>query len=188
MKKIGILSLATLLTGLAVQAEMITVGGDPNSTGDPAWITINQDINFTVTADGEFQLFVFDEIVTSDGDGNGINFLGLEFSINGGSKIALDFWIDNMASTAGDITPNDGFILGDTTNLVEGTIVTLHAGTGTATSTAPNFNLWASGDVNIFLADVDAVAMSNVIPKPAAITLIALTGLGVIFTRRTFMR
>ncbi len=132
MKKtsIGISIIAALLFGASAQADMITVGGD--QTAGTGTLTINQDINFTVTADLDGQiLFIFDEIVTSDGGQNFTDMLGLEFSVNLGARTALTLWRDNAEFSMGEMTPNDGFIQGASATVAIGDIITLHAGTGT---------------------------------------------------------
>ncbi len=195
MKKttVAISILAALLLGATAQAEMITLDGD-QTAGNGA-LTINQDITFKITADFSGGLFfVFDEIVTSDGGSSVIDFSGLEFSFDEGPRFSILQWVDNAAETASnydDITSNDGLIVGN--HLVElftGDFLTLHAGTGYMTHADPNFNPWASGDYNVFLAGTDdgqRISENGVVPEPATASMMALVGALGFFIRRHFI-
>ncbi len=176
--------LTALLLGATAQAEMITVGGDQtNGTGT---LTVNYDLVFTITETvTTTTFFIFDEIVISDGGQSQMPFSGLEFSINGGSRITLNTWTDNVSGTVGDVTPNDGFIFGDSSSFVSGDTVTLHAGTGTMAFTDPTFNPWSSGDYDVFMADNNtAERISDVVPEPATALLFGIGGLGAFIVRR----
>ena len=170
--------LTALLLGAAAQAEMITVGGD--QTAGTGTLTINQDITFTITTagSGDWLSIVFDEIVTTDTTMDNVDFSGLEFSINGGVRKGFSIWKDNLDSTSGAVTPNDGIIQANlpSYSLAINDTVTLHAGTGTMTSTEPTFNPWASGDHTMFLATGFGVKMSNdVVPEPATAGLLGIS-------------
>jgi len=193
MKKtsIAISIIAALLLGATAQAEMITMGGD--QTAGTGTLTINQDITFEVTAAGNARLFLFDEIVTNDGSLDSVTFSGLEWSVNGGPRIDLTDWYDNRTSTFGDVTENDGFIFGDSIAVSIGSTITLHAGTGTMSSTKPNFNPWSSGDYDIFVTDSGGNQLTTlgVVPEPATAGLLGISGLilfGIRRLKKTYAR
>lgn len=183
-----LITVALVTVGIA-QAEMLTISGD--QTAGTGSLTINQDINFTVTAGGSSTiLFIFDEIVTSDGNRDLVTFSGLEYSVNGGTKAPLVNWTDNLASVpAGAITANDGYIYASSlANISVGQTVTLHAGTGTMTGSAVgNFNPWTSGDYDMFITDISGNALSNVVPEPSVLALVGVFGAGVVGIRRFFL-
>ena len=185
-KTIGISLLTALLLYATAQADMITVGGDqPAGTGT---LTINYDLVFNITTLSTPTVFgfVFDEIVSSDGSAALVPFSGLEFSINGGSKIALHFWVDNLGMNEGDITPNDGYLFGNAASFAIGDSVTLHAGTGAMTSTDGTFTPWSSGDYDIFITSDGGARISDngVVPEPATALLFGLGGVGAFIVRR----
>ena len=69
------------------------------------------------------------------------------------------------------------------TSVVMGDIVTLYAGTGTATG----FNSWSSGDVDMFLTNAGENALSSVIPEPSVLALVGVFGAGIIGGCRIFL-
>jgi len=172
MKNIAILTILMLCV-TAQAANMITVGGD--QTAGTGTLTINYDITFNVTAGSSAFLFVFDEIATADASGDNAGFSGLEYSINGGDKSSLSSWRDNLGFDLGDMTPNDGHISGVFKTVSIGDTVTLHAGTGTMTSTKPNFSPWASGNYDMFMADGSGNQISDVVPEPATAGLLGIS-------------
>ncbi len=191
MKKIsiGISIVAALLLGARAQADMITVGGD--QTAGTGTLTINQDITFEITAPVEnaHLIFVFDEVVGADSERTWVSFLGLGFSVNGGEMLGLSQWCDNLDAPQGDMTSNDGFIHGQATSVEIGDVVTLHAGTGTMTSSDAAFNPWSSGDYSMFITNVDArISENGVVPEPATAGMLAVSGLLIAAYRRYFGR
>ena len=187
MKKtnITISILSALLLGATAQAELITLGGD--QTAGTGTLTINYDLVFNITTPSTPTVFgfVFDEIVLSDGSFAQVSFSGLEFSINGGAHYSLNQWVDNRTGSVGDVTANDGYITtGSAETIVFGDIVTLHAGIGTMSTTAANFNSWASGDYDVFVIDGGGNQISDVVPEPATALLFGIGGIGAFIVRR----
>ena len=185
------LAVGMLLAGTAARAEMITVGGDQtNGTGT---LTINQDITFTINTANNSNgfIFAFDEIVQNDNSRDFADFSGLTCSVNGTNSYAVDRWVDNLADTIFDLTPNDGYVFSfnaTSLSLSPGDTVTLHAGTGTMDGTAiPSFNPWSSGNYNMFLVDSYGERISDVVPEPSVFALSGLVGIGVLAIRRIFM-
>ncbi len=195
MKKtsIAISIIAALLLGATAQADMITVGGDqaPESQPtEPGTLTINQDITFEVTVAGDAIVFVFDEIVTDDGIPVTVSFSGLEWSVDGGQRMALTVWRDNYSPTIGDITENDGLISGGTIAVSIGSTITLHAGTGTMTSWNPDFNPWSSGDYSTFVTDGlgNQLTTLGAVPEPATAGLLGISAIVLFGIRRFYSR
>jgi len=190
MKKttVAISILAALLLGATAQADMITVGGD--QTAGTGTLTINQDITFEVTVAGSAMLFIFDEIVTDDGAGDIVDFSGLQWSIDGGARMDLTRWYDNFSGIFGDVTENDGFIIGERTAVSIGNTITLHAGTGTMTTTKPNFNPWSSGDYDIFVTDSGGNPLTTLgaVPEPATAGLLGISAIVLFGIRRFYSR
>lgn len=166
----------------AAQAVLITVGGD--QTDGTGTLTFNEDAVFTATSTTVGTLlFVFDEVVTSDGSLDNVNFSGLEFSINGGPRYAIANWTDNYTGNYRALTPNDAYIYYQpNVGITNGDIVTIHAGTGTMNESAPNFNSWSSGDYQMFLS-VAGHQMSSVIPEPSTFMMLGVAG-GLLFIIR----
>jgi len=175
--KLWIGAISALLLAASAQAEMITLGGD--QTAGTGTLTINQDITFELTVGGNQQLgFIFRDIVLSDGGTDILNFSGLTYSIDGMPPLPLLRWDDNFATSAEDVTPNDGRIYGAYTIYYSaGSTVTLHAGTGTMTSTSTGFNPWSSGDYEIFVANPAGTKISDngVVPEPATAGLLGIS-------------
>ena len=193
MKKtsIAISIIAALLLGATAQAEMITMGGD--QTAGTGTLTINQDITFEVTVAGTARIFVFDELVTDDGSSDRVDFSGLEWSVDGGPRANLTRWYDNRTSTFGDVTENDGFIYGGMIEVSIGSTITLHAGTGTMSTTKSSFNPWSSGDYDIFVTDSGGNQLTTlgVVPEPATAGLLGISGLilfGIRRLKKTYAR
>ncbi len=187
MKKTSIVIsiIAALLLGASVQADMITMGGD--QTAGTGTLTINYDLVFTITANSSGQIaFIFDEIVATDEGPDFATFSGLEYSINGGSNIAIDTWVDNLNEDFEDVTLNDGYIFGvEEPSLTIGDTITLHAGTGTMSTAMDSFNPWSNGDYDVFITDFEAVRISSVVPEPATAGLLGISAI-VLFGIRKF--
>ncbi len=171
--------LAAVMLCATAQAEMITMGGD--QTAGTGTLTVNYDIVFTITTTHSgTALFLFDEVTVVDGSYDGVTFSGLEFSVNGGSKLGIQNWVDNIDGTGGDLTPNDGYIYGNGLSLTIGDSVTLHAGTGTMTMSNPSFNPWTSGDYDVFMASGisgDRISENGAVPEPATAGLLGISAI-----------
>ena len=183
-----IIIIGSVIAIQSAQASMITVTGDA-AAGTGA-LTINQDIVFTITTEtvNTSVFFVFDEVVTADAESTYLGFSGLNCSINGGALIALGGWIDNVSAVIADMTPNDGYIFGSIPSLFVNDVVTLHAGTGTMTGTSSDFNLWASGDYNLFMINGDGEAITDAVPEPATMALLGVSGAILCGIRRFYLR
>jgi hypothetical protein len=189
-----ILTLAafSLLALAASQAQAALVVVAPTSSTNGS-LTITNDITFTISTAGNAALFALDEWVTSDGTQNGSPFAALAISLNGAAPFTRDGELfDNLNSTAGAVTPNDGYLFfGPTFGVAIGDTVTLKAGTYTLGAT-PGFNPQANQTFtgNMFIADNSGTQLSNIVaasavPEPTTIGLLAVGGItGLAVARR----
>ena len=175
--------LAALLLGASSQADMITVGGD--QTAGTGTLTVNQDLTFTLTAafNGPV-MFVFDEVVISDGGQTYAYISGLEYSING-TRHSIGRWMDNFAANIGTVTDNDGWLLTDSQTFSIGDTIVLHAGTATTYAGGGSaFNPWSSGDYDVYMMSNSGGLMSDAVPEPATAGLLGIAALALYGIRR----
>ena len=74
-----------------------------------------------------------------------------------------------------------------------GSTITLHAGTGTMSTTKSSFNPWSSGDYDIFVTDSGGNQLTTlgVVPEPATAGLLGISGLilfGIRRLKKTYAR
>ena len=180
----------TLILCAQARTEMITIGED--QTAGTGTLTLNYDLVFTITNPATANLlFVFDEVASSDGTYARASFTGLEFSINGGNHLAIQYWFDNTTAPTPDITSNDGFLYSTAlSTLTINDIVTLHAGTGTMTGgdmipSGASFNPWTSGDYTVFITTNGGTRLSiDAVPEPATAGLLGISALALYGIRR----
>jgi hypothetical protein len=182
------LSLLALCAAPA-RAAIIVVAPTTSTNGS---LTVTNDITFPITTGGNAALFALDEWVTSDGTENSSPFAGLLITLDGGAPFTRNASLfDNLNSTAGAVTPNDGYIfLGSTLGVVVGDTVTLDPGTYTLGATAgfnPQTNQTFTG--NMFIADNTGTRLSDVVsagpvPEPATCTMLLFGGLAILHRRR----
>ena len=188
----------SFLTGLALvagstsisQAAIVVVLPTATVAGK---IEFTQDINFFITVAGTLNVLVFDEWVTSDGTETPIYVLspnGLSYSLNGGSPAmtsGISFY-DNLGASAGNITPNDGYLYTAGPALVIGDVFTIKAAIYTipAGSPPPEFNLQAGQTFtgNMFLTNNYGSTLNGAVPEPSAALLGAIGALGLLRRRR----
>jgi hypothetical protein len=185
-----------LLAGTTSQAAVIVTLPTPTTAGS---FVITHDVTFTVSAPSGSSLagFVFDEWVTSDGSLNG--FTGGAFSPNsgvyshnGGSAAgSINGFMDNIASAAGDLTANDGYILTTQTLVNLGDTITLKAASYTlaAGSLPAGFNAGVAqtftGDIWPFSTAAGRLSPSvPAVPEPSAALLGGLAGIAGLRRRR----
>ncbi len=189
MKPRLLVAAITLLLCAQARTEMITIGGDQAAVAGT--LTLNYDLVFTITTASTHAnpSFVFDEIVSNDGTYSVAKMEGLEFSVNGGDRIAIENWYDNSPGSANDQTYNDGLLQSSAQpELAINDIVTLHAGTGTMTGyimADANFNPWTSGDYTVFMANNSGIRLStDAVPEPATAGLLGISALALYGIRR----
>lgn len=201
MKLKFLAALAMALVGFQAQAVLITTAGDP-STGT-ATITIAQPIEFTVlnipAVNGipnhaNISFVINEAAYPNDGSKTDVSVSGLTFTINGGTPMPVEVWRDNLAASAGDVTPNDVqlYNTGDAPfSFTPGDKIVLQPGTLTMNSSATNFNLFPTGDYTMFVSAQSGYQITgagSVIPEPASVTLLGAGAFGIVFLRRRFRR
>ena len=151
------------------------------SAGSPGSLQVTADINFAITTAGRVKWFLFDEWVVSDGAQSVANSpSGFSYSQNGGAPASQSgFFLDNMAATGNDFTPNDGLIILSVGVVVApGDTFTLKAGLYGVQATS-SFNPQGTQTFtgNMFVTNDSGVRLSGnvLVPEPTAL---ALCGLG----------
>jgi hypothetical protein len=193
----------TVLSALAVfqmsaSAILITTTGDP-STGT-ATLTIHDPIEFTIAnvaavnniPNHDNLSFVFNEAVFShDGTMTYATVSGLSFTYNGGAPVAIHGWRDNATAFAEELTPNDSQIynIADAPfSFTPGDKVVLLAGTLTMSGPIANFNMFPTGNYDIFVSGQNGYAVSgygSVIPEPGTMALFGISAAGLFIHRRS---
>lgn len=185
LRTLGTGLIAGMMISGAAQGAYIDFDGTPDLT--PVSMTFAQDVTFTVTNDAlTYIYFVIDELFSApDGDATGISSFAsqLSFSINGGALFTTGRWVDNLNTSVNNITPSDSYFFNsdESFSLLTGDIVTLHAGTLTSSITpGSDFNLGATGEYTLFLADSSGNRISSdAIPEPAS-AMMLIFGIGVV--------
>jgi hypothetical protein len=184
------------LSALPSQAAVIVTLPTPSTTGS---LVITNDISFTLTAAlavGNFFEVVFDEWVTSDGGTNTTSITTPVLLAKNGTAFTTTFNTinDNLATTTGDITPNDGFLdLGTPQAFAIGDILTLKAATYVLATHPGGLNPQANQTFtgNAFLAfdygisgiRISADTSVGAVPEPSR-ALLLLGGLAGVALRR----
>lgn len=189
-------AVASLILPAAAHAAIVVVAPTSSTSGS---FTITQDITFTLNtgiAAGGSLLFVLDEWVISDGGRTDDNFAPqLSISLNGGASQTYGSgnFSDNLNSTSGNVTPNDGFFYasGSHPALSSGDTVALLAGSYSLPAIS-NFNLQATQTFtgNLFMANnATGVRVSDIVaaPEPGTAALL-LGGLALLTSRRRARR
>ena len=168
-----------LVAGLsATHAAIVVVAPTASAAGS---FTITSDITFTITTRGNARAFVLNEWVVSDGHPDFSSFPasgqhGLTLSIDG--RTPQDFgtgsFVDNRASTVGQITANDGDFEVAPFLVFAGDTVTLKAASYTLSATSdfnPQANQMFTG--GMFITDSDTfsrisdIVSVGTVPEPA---------------------
>ena len=123
------ISLVVLLALVApAVCDIAFNGGDAqwnNGAATGNTIEITSPLTYTITASGNWRIFVFDEAVTTDGSGTSVGCTGLQvsdcfikmqsltfrlqYTIGGTSASTSSVFVDNGA-VASDLSANDGYI------------------------------------------------------------------------------
>ena len=168
------ISLVVLLALVApAVCDIAFNGGDAqwnNGAATGNTIEITSPLTYTITASGNWRIFVFDEAVTTDGSGTSVGCTGLQvsdcfikmqsltfrlqYTIGGTSASTSSVFVDNGA-VASDLSANDGYNFFDPIAVTVGQTIVIPAQTitcGGAAGFNPQYNsLVFTG--NTFLTD-----------------------------------
>lgn len=193
-KTLTTLASAVLIAGLSLNtadAAIIVIAPTATEAGS---LQITDDIHFTITTElsNDAFTFVFDEWVTSDGSFT-TSAIAPDFAIkiNNGSiyNYSSVTYNDNLTVNNGVGTPNDGYILVDSSlSLALDDVVTVLAGTYSIAS-AENSNQGATQTFTgtMFMTNSSAEQISDfvVVPEPKATTILfGIAALSVTYARR----
>lgn len=144
-------------------------------------IQFTEDITFTITTAGFAQQMVFDNWVTSDGVlDDSLLIPDVYYSLNGGTPVQLATALyDNLATTYGDMTPNDGYLFHNSIAVEVGDTLTIKQGTYTLKEAALNPGITQTFTGNMFITNPNGITISTtaVVPEPTVLTL-CLCGAG----------
>jgi len=167
----------------------IMISGDvANGSGV---LTITNDLSFDISGASttNFINLVFDEWTTSDG----VRSIAspspdVTLSLNGGSdaSAATIGLSDNLAFNSNQITVSDGLLTFLDPTVAGGDTLVIRAGSFALSATA-GFNPALNDSTFtgfLFLADSNGLQISNVIPEPTTVSLLALGLLGLASVRR----
>jgi hypothetical protein len=169
-----------------VSADIVVVAP---TTSTPGSLHITADITFTITTAGLGRVFVFDEWVSSDGGTDSSLFSpAMSISINGNLPGAYPGGLVDNNLASGQWTPNDGFIIVDSSfSVIVGDTVTLKAGTFSLEA-VPRFNPQATQTFtgNMFVTSASGIQLSNTVavPEPCDLVLGLTAGVAGLFVRR----
>lgn len=192
MRKIALSAILLPFVALVLLADRINAGiivVAPTATTNGSF-QITSDITFTVTANGNANVFVLDNWVTSDNSWTFANYSpDLLISINGSASSSYAGRIsDNFTFDAAQLSANDGYLVPNIgISVVSGDTVTLKAGTyalGAVEGFNPQATQTFSG--NMFITDVVGVQLSNIVavPEPSPIYLVLAVGFKILLMRR----
>ncbi len=165
-----------VLSLFPAQASVIVVAPTSTTTGS---IQFTEDITFTITSAGFAETFVFDGWVTSDGTLTpSLLVPDVFFSLNDGASFQLaTILYDNLATTYGDMTADDGYLFHNSIAVQPGDTLTIKQGSYTLKEAAfnPGVTQTFTGDMFITDSDGDIISTTTSVPEPATL---ALPGVG----------
>ncbi|MGE4489966.1 MAG: PEP-CTERM sorting domain-containing protein [Kiritimatiellales bacterium] len=174
MKKQWIVALVVMLSVAVARANLVSISVDATS------ITVNQDVTWTINEGvaASYFFFIFDNVVTYDGTDSVDAVLDvLEYSVNGGGRLSITLWSDQLGVNMADMTENDGYLVdSNMTKISAGDTVTLYAGTATFDfGGLTGANMWSSGTYDVFLANSEGKNITSAVPEPATAGLLGIS-------------
>lgn len=173
---------------LPARAAVIVIAPTSTATGS---IQFTEDITFTITSAGFAETVVFDNWVASDGSQTSSLLVpDVFFSLNGGTPFQVVTGLyDNLATTYGAMTPNDGYLFHNSIAVSVGDTFTIKQGSYTldkAEGFNPGVTQTFTGDMFITNQAGATISTTTAVPEPAALSLLAgaLTVLALIRRRR----
>ena len=200
--RVWILSLILVGCGIftekAVSSVPIVFSGSSNQTNSPVQITLNQPVEFLMTANvssGTPFFFIIQNAQPIAQPNSSFVLPGalsstISFSINGSGSYLVNTAINDGGINAGDVTSRDSYfytILG--TTISAGDLLTFSTGTIGGIPSNTNFDVPASGNYTTFLfngntsAKVSGFGVAGV-PEPSAVSLLVVGLGGVVALRR----
>ena len=190
-----------IFTEKAFSSVPIVFSGISNQTNSPVQITLNQPVEFLMTANvssGTPFFFIIQNAQPIAQPNSSFVLPGalsstISFSINGSGSYLVNTAINDGGINAGDVTSRDAYfytILG--TNISAGDLLTFSTGTIGGIPSNTNFDVPASGNYTTFLfngntsAKVSGFGVAGV-PEPSAVSLLVV-GLGGVMAMRRVRR
>jgi len=175
-----------ILCLLPARATVLVVAPTSTATGS---IQFTEDITFTITSAGFAETVVFADWVASDGSQTSSLLVpDVFYSLNGGTPFQIVTGLyDNLTTTYGDMTPNDGYLFHTSIAVSVGDTFTIKQGSYTLDK-ASNFNPGVTQTFtgNMFITNQAGTTISTVVPEPATLFLLAGTSAFLaLFRRRT---
>ena len=202
--RVWILSLILVGCGIftekAISSVPIVFSGSSNQTNAPVQLTLNQPVEFVMTANmssGGFLLFAIQNAqainqLTQSGVSGGSLSSTISYSVNGsGSYQSIMGWVDG-GWPGTDVTRKDSyFFMSLGTSLAAGDRITFSAGTLGGIPAGMDFDVPASGNYTTFLANGTGGARVSgfgvAVPEPSALSLLVV-GLGGVMAWRRVRR
>lgn len=153
---------------IELQAVQITTGG--TGAGGDAFMTISQDITFTITDYNIGFYFIIEDAHASGTVRNFATVAGMYYKVNEGSWLTFQRWGDRMGADVGDVTVNDSFLSPTAAGVVySNDTVTLKSGTLMITEVDAYWDIFPTGDYDMFISDNVGVRISDVVSDPPAV-------------------